>query len=274
MPEGDTIFRAARTLDRALRGETVESFRTVLAPLARVDTDEPIAGRTIEGVTSAGKHLLMSFSGDLVLRTHLRMHGSWHIYRRGEPWKRPARSMRVAIATARWEAVGFNLPEAEFVRQRDLRRNRSISRLGPDLLSPCFDAAEAVRRIQTKPDLSLADALLDQSCVAGIGNVYKSEILFLHGLHPGRRVDSVDGDVLRVVLATARELLNANVADSSAQIVTWSGSRRTTGRSDPEERLWIYGRGGRPCRRCGSAIEWGRMGRDARSTYWCPQCQP
>ena len=273
MPEGDTIFRAARTLDRALAGDVVEEFRTVFAHLARLDADHPIAGRTVTGVTAAGKHLLIRFTPDLVLRTHLRMHGSWHIYRRGERWRRSGQTMRIAIITPRWEAVGFNIPDSEFLTEKEASANVPLQRLGPDLLAESFDPEEAFRRLRSANDRPVLDVLLDQSVLAGIGNVFKSEILFLHGLHPDRPMGTIDDTTLRDLLVTSRGLLRANVTDSRADVVTWAGGRRTTRSSNPADALYVYGRGGRPCRRCGTAVAWGRKGKDARSTYWCPTCQ-
>src|SRR3954469_19571343 len=142
MPEGETIFRAARALHRALAGHVVTAFESQLPALNRVHDDAPLTGRTIERVGAAGKHLLMHFSGDLVLRTHMRMNGSWHIYRPGERWQRPRRDMRVLIATSDFEAVGFNIPVAEFIRTRDLERHQELRRLGPDVLSDRFSAEE------------------------------------------------------------------------------------------------------------------------------------
>ena len=136
MPEGDTIFRAARTLHRALAGSPVTRFESAFPALNRIDDDRPLAGRTIESVAARGKHLLMTFSGDLVLRTHMRMHGSWHIYRSGERWQRPARDMRIVVETARFVAVGFNVPVAEFLSGRELSRHPQLGALGPDLLAP------------------------------------------------------------------------------------------------------------------------------------------
>jgi endonuclease-8 len=138
MPEGDTIYRAARTLHRALSGRVVERFESVLPALTRVHDDHPITGRTVERVTAAGKHLLMHFSGGHVLRTHMRMNGSWHIYRPGEEWQRSRRDMRVLVATKEFEAVGFNIPVAELVRTGDLDRHGDLRRLGPDLLGDTF----------------------------------------------------------------------------------------------------------------------------------------
>lgn len=273
MPEGDTIFRAARTLDRALRGERVEEFRTVLAQLSRVDENSAVAGRIIEGVEAAGKHLLMRFERDLVLRTHLRMHGSWHIYRRGERWRKSVHTMRIAIITPSWEAVGFNIPDAELLNEHALATSNPLQRLGPDLLATSFDEEEAFRRLRATGSSAILDALLNQTVLAGIGNVFKSEILFLHGIHPERAVSELDDEILRQVIATSRRLLRQNVTDPATGVATWSGGRRTTRSANRAEGLYVYGRGGKPCRRCGTPIAWGRRGRDARSTYWCPTCQ-
>src|SRR3954467_15201179 len=139
MPEGDTIFRAARTLHRALAGHAVVRFESVLPALTRIDEDAPIAGRTVEAVSAAGKHVLMRFSGGLVLRTHMRMNGSWHVYRPGERWRRPRRDMRILLATGSFEAVAFNVSVAEFLDQRDEARQEDLRAIGPDLLAGSFD---------------------------------------------------------------------------------------------------------------------------------------
>src|SRR5438093_4606031 len=138
MPEGDSIFRAARTLHRALAGSTVMRFESALPALTRVDDDHPIAGRVVESVVSRGKHVLMAFSGDLLLRTHMKMSGSWHLYRPGERWQRLAADMRIVIETARFVAVGFNIPSAEFLSSHGLPRHKELGALGPDLLSADF----------------------------------------------------------------------------------------------------------------------------------------
>src|SRR3954469_3118682 len=159
MPEGETIFRAARALHRALAGHVVTAFESQLPALNRAHDDAPLTGRTIERVAAAGKHLLMHFSGDLVLRTHMRMNGSWHIYRPGERWQRARRDMRIRISTDAFEAVGFNIPVAEFTSSRELSRHHELRRLGPDLLSDDFRASDAVQRIREHGALSIADAL-------------------------------------------------------------------------------------------------------------------
>jgi endonuclease-8 len=273
MPEGDTIFRAARTLNRALAGRQVVRFESVLPALTRVHEDSPLTGRTIESVTAAGKHVLMRFSGHLVLRTHMRMNGSWHIYRPGEKWLRPRRDMRIVVATDAYEAVGFNVPIAELLTSAGVQRQEDLRKMGPDLLGDSFDADEAMRRFRERPAIEIADALLNQRVVAGVGNVYKSEVLFLCGVDPCLRVDRVTDQQLRAILETARKHLKANVIDSTAAIVTYRGYRRTTGRADPSERLYVYGRARKPCRKCGTRIEVRAQGPNARLTYWCPACQ-
>lgn len=274
MPEGDTILRAARTLHHALAGGEVVRFESVLPALTRIHEDTPITGRTVERVTAAGKHVLMHFSGELVLRTHMRMNGSWHIYRPGERWQRPRRDMRIVIATAAFEAVGFNVPVAEFLRGTAMERQTDLRLMGPDLLGEAFDQAEAVRRLRARGAVAIADALLNQRVVAGIGNVYKSEVLFLCGINPFAPVSAIADEQLLTALQTARTHLQANVIDPTAAIVTYRGYRRTTRRADPTERLYVYGRARQPCRKCGARIEVRAQGPDARLTYWCPVCQP
>jgi endonuclease-8 len=274
MPEGDTIFKAARTLHRALAGQTITRFETVLVHLARVNIDTPVAGRTVETVAAAGKHLLMTLSGDLVLRTHMRMNGSWHIYRPGERWQLPRDEMRIAIDTTDWVAVAFRVHVAEFVQASALARHRPIATLGPDLLVETFDAEEALRRMRTRPSEPIADVLLDQRVLAGVGNVYKSEVLFLARIHPDATVAMLSDDALRAVIAIARRLLLENVVEKPGpSMVTYRGFRRTTGRMRPADRLWVYSRGGKRCRTCGTPIAFRKTGDAARVTYWCPTCQ-
>src|SRR3979411_2525631 len=177
MPEGDSIFRAAQAMQRALAGRRVLRFETVFPALARVDDDHPIAGRTIESVTARGKHLLFAFSGDLVLHTHMRMNGSWHLYRPDDRWQRPARDMRVLVETAEAVAVGFNVPIAELLSSREMSRHKELRALGPDLLGAEFDRDEAIRRLRDRKGDSIGDALLNQRVLSGIGNMFKSEIL-------------------------------------------------------------------------------------------------
>ena len=257
MPEGDTIFRAARTLHSALAGKRVTRFETVLPRLARVDDQSPIAGRTIDRVSASGKNLVIDFSGDLHLRTHMRMNGSWHIYRPGERWKKRRVDMRIVIATSDFVAVGFNIPVAEFHDRRSLTRQEDLRRIGPDLLRDDFDVEEAVRRIRARPDAEIANVLLNQRIVAGVGNIYKSESLFLAGINPFTKVRYVSDADLARLLNIARKVLRSRVRTDARQY-------------EP----WVYTRGGKPCRRCGTAIDRRKQGADARSTYWCAKCQP
>ncbi len=273
MPEGDTIFRAARTLHRALAGKVVIRFTSVFPALTRVAEDQPIVGRRIEQVTARGKHLLMTFSGGLTLRTHMRMNGSWHIYPAGARWRRPARDMRVLIATEDAEAVGFNVPVAEWLTDRQLATHRGLNALGPDPLAPGFDRDDAARRLRTRGRDPIGDVLLDQRVVAGIGNVLKSEALFVAGICPFIPAGDLSDAQIARLLDVARDLLRANVM-TQEQTLSAAVGRRTTRSLDPEVKLWVYGRGGRPCRRCGTPIRAAKSGADVRLTYWCPTCQP
>ena len=273
MPEGDAIFRAARTLHRALAGKAVTAFESVFPALNRIDEDAPVVGRTIERIHSTGKHLLMHFSGDLVLRTHMRMNGSWHIYRTGERWQRPRRDMRIIVITADFEAVGFNIPVAEFMSETALARHPDLRKLGPDVLADDFDPAKALANLLARRQSEIADALLNQRALAGLGNVYKSEVLFMCGINPFARVQDLTGAQLASIVETGQRVLKMNVTEGLQPMTTYGGLRRTTGRSDPHERLWVYGRARLPCRRCGTAILVRKQGTDARLTYWCPECQ-
>ena len=283
MPEGDTIFRAARTLHRVLARKVVTRFESVFPAINRIAEDHPIVGRTIESVTSRGKHMLMNFSGDLLLHTHMRMNGSWHIYPAGARWQRPAREMRVLVGTADAVAVGFNVPIADLLTPQQLARHEELRALGPDLLADAggvdgrstrtFDRDEVMRRMRAHEHDAIGDALLNQRTIAGIGNVLKSEILFIAGLDPFVPVRGLTDADLRRVIDAAREQLAANVMEPS-QTLHRSIGRRTTRSMDPNATLWVYSRGGKPCRRCGTRIQSRKTGVDARLTYWCPRCQP
>ena len=274
MPEGDTIFRSARALNRALAGKTVTRFETALAPLASVNDDKPLAGRIIEKVESRGKWLIVHFSGDLMLVTHMLMSGSWHIYRTGERWRQPKRRMRAVITTADFEAVAFNVPVAQFHTARSLERSSMVPKLGPDLLSEDFSAEDARSRLLAHSHDEVADALLNQRVMAGLGNVYKSEVCFACKVNPFRKVASLTEEETLCILDRSRRFLAANITDGSGDgIVTYTGARRTTHAANPGERLWVYGRQGRECRRCGAKVLMRKQGIGARSTYWCPDCQ-
>ena len=274
MPEGDTIFRAARTLGRALTGHHITRFESVFAHLIQVYVDRPLAGCTVERVEARGKHLLMWFSNGLVLRTHMRMNGSWHIYRPGERWQRSRREMRILLETLAIHAVAFSVPVAELMDVSDLDRSEALHVLGPDPLSDTFDPAHAVERIQARADMEIAEALLDQSAIAGIGNIFKSEILFVGRVNPFTRVRDLPADRIERLVDTALRLMRANIGEgATGGITTYSGLRVPTSR-DPSARQWVYGRAGKPCRRCGTAISVRKHGVHARASYWCGSCQP
>jgi endonuclease VIII len=266
VPEGDTIYRAARTLHAALAGRVVTEFETVFSHLARVDHEAPVTGRTVERVVSEGKHLIIDFSGDLHLRTHMRMNGSWHIYKPGERWRKRHSDMRIVIATGEWVAVAFNVPVAEFHDAGSLARQDDLLNIGPDFLGETFDFDEALRRIRERPGEEIADVLLNQRVVAGIGNEYKSEVLFVARTSPFARVAGLSDEQLLHILEIARKLMLANVAKRSS-------GRVTTFSLDPSQQQYVYGRGGKPCRRCGTRIQYAKQGKDARGTYWCGRCQ-
>lgn len=290
MPEGDTIYRAARALNRALAGQRVSGFETGYALLARANDDAPLVGRVVEKVEARGKWMLMHFSGNLILATHMRMNGTWHMYRHGERWQRPRSQMRIWIKTeppptdeesepqGGWEAVAFLVPVAEFHTQKTLATHRMIPALGPDLLSPEYAVEEGAAKLAeyaaAHPEAEAANVLLNQRVLAGIGNVFKSEICFATGVHPWQPVGSLTQAEMEKISEVARKYLLANVKEGTAAgIVTYTGLRRTTGASNPGDRLWVYGRQGKECRRCGATILMRKQGPGARTTYWCPECQ-
>jgi endonuclease-8 len=266
MPEGDTIARTADVLRAALVGRPITSARARPQPgMRRVPDLSRLLGSTVTSVEPRGKHLLIGFDRGLTLRTHLRMTGSWHRYRHGERWHRPAAAASVVLENAAAIAVAFSTPVVELLTDADLRRSRALGSLGPDLLAADFDAEEAVGRLRGWDDEELGNVLLEQRAVAGMGNVYKSEVPFIERLDPWAPVARFTDEELNAALATARRLLQAN---------TRGGARVTTGSRVRGEALWVYGRAGRPCRRCGSLVRNGRQGALARLTYWCPRCQP
>jgi endonuclease-8 len=264
MPEGDTIPRVATTLHRVLAGRQVTAFESPLADVDYAARRRGIVGSHVEAVEARGKHLLVSFSSGAVLHTHQRMHGSWHLYRAGSRWRRPGHEMRVRIDAGDVSAVCFASPVVELLTSAEVARHPVLSRLGPDLLAPDFDAAAAKQRLLSRGSAPIGVALMDQSALAGIGNVYKSEILFLCAVDPFAPLAALDDTALDRVLGTAAVQMRRNLT---------GGQRRTTS-PQAESPLWVYRRAGRPCRRCGTRIASRRQGDEGRTTYWCPQCQP
>ncbi|WP_353829033.1 DNA-formamidopyrimidine glycosylase family protein [Agromyces sp. SYSU T0242] len=257
MPEGDTVFRAARRLDDALAGAVVRRSDIRVPAHATVD----FAGDTIHSVGSRGKHLLMRI-GERVLHTHLKMEGEWRLVHPGRRWPRPGHRARAIIETADATAVGFDLGVVEVFPATE--EESRLAHLGPDLLGPDWDAAEAARRLSAAPQVPAIVALADQRNLAGLGNVLVNEVCFLRGIRPDRPIGEVE---LGPALDLARRVIHANRDRIE---------RTTTGDTRPGRRLWVYGRAGEPCRRCGTRIEHGRFGRndvELRETSWCPHCQ-
>jgi endonuclease VIII len=265
MPEGDTVWLTARRLHDALAGREVTESDFRVPAHATAD----LAGSTVHEVVSRGKHLLHRFTAGRVdprpitLHTHLKMEGSWHLYRPGSRWRRPAHQARVILRTVDQLAVGFSLGICELVATAD--EERVVGYLGPDLLGPDWDLEEALRRLRSHPDRSVGEALLEQRNLAGIGTLYRSEALFVTGVHPETPVAAVED--LAGVVETARHQLTAN-REMPAQSTT--GSRRRG------EEHWVFKRSGQPCRRCGTSVQHRYLGPpdQERGVFWCPRCQP
>lgn len=259
MPEGDTLLRTARVLGRAFEGQVVRTCE--LHP--RWTGLGALVGLTCAGVESRGKYLLIHWDDGTSLLSHLRMTGSWHAYAVREPWTRPARQRSIALATDRAVVVGFNLPVLERLTRARLQRHPRLSALGPDLLSSGLDVAEVVARLRACAERTLGEALLEQRIACGIGNVYKSESLYLCRLDPWARVSQLSDDALATLVTTARRLMQRNLEGNM---------RRTVARAG-QGRYHVYGREGWPCLECSTPIEMQRQGDHARSTYFCPVCQ-
>jgi endonuclease VIII len=272
MPEGDTVWNTARLLHGALAGQTLRRSDFRVPSLATVD----LAGWRVRDCGCRGKHLLLRVEKPggattaggpraMTLHSHLRMDGSWRIYSPGESWRgRPAHLIRVVLRTLSAVAVGYHLHDLALVPTE--REETLIGHLGPDLLGQAdepggWDAVEAVRRLRARPDATIAEALLDQRCLAGLGNLYKAEVLFLRGVHPRTLVSKVDD--LDAMVGLAHRLINANRG-------RWT--QATTGSTRRGEEVYVYGRPGAPCRRCGTLIRRETLGE--RVTFWCPSCQP
>jgi formamidopyrimidine-DNA glycosylase len=257
MPEGDVVWRTARQLDDALTGRVLTRSDFRVPRYATAD----LTGRMVTGTQSRGKHLLTRVDGGVTIHTHLRMDGSWRIRPAGGPPPRDYR-VRLVLANDQWQAVGQLLAMVEVLATKN--EPRAVGHLGPDLLGPDWDTAEAVRRLRVQPGRPAGEALLDQRNLAGIGNLYKAEVLFMRGISPWRPVGEIAD--LETLVMLARQLLDDN-KERVGQI--------TTGLAGRGRETWVYGRPGRPCRRCGTQIRSARgNGIEDRVTFWCPRCQP
>jgi endonuclease-8 len=266
MPEGDTIFRSARTLAAALEGATVTGFSSRAPQIATVGPRR-LLGETITLVEPRGKHLFIWFEpSGLALHTHMRMTGSWHLYRAGERWRKPAHLARAVIEVVGWTAVCFSAPVCELLSRAGVERHPSLAALGPDALAVETDLDEANRRLDARTDMSIAEALLDQRVLAGVGNVYKCEVLFLHRVDPWTPVGDVPAPTRAALLETAEQLLKRNVAPGATM-------RTTTAADSTTGRFSVYGRSRKPCPRCATPVSRARQGIKGRPTYWCRRCQ-
>ncbi len=269
MPEGDTIFKAARTLREALAGRELTAVRTTVAQIRALHPGR-LVGQRVADVEPRGKHLLHWFApSDLALHTHMRMTGSWHVYRQGERWRRPDHQARIVLTAGPVTAVCFNAPVCELLSRGQVDRHPALAALGPDALDDDVDLDEARRRLDARGDTPIAEALLDQRVIAGIGNVYKSELLHLHRVDPWTPVAQVDEATRTALLDTAVRLLRRNVLPGATRRVTTGAGPRPAG----GDRLYVYGKARRPCPRCSTPIRVARQGEQGRLTYWCPRCQ-
>ena len=258
MPEGDTVWKTAQLQHAALAGLVLEKSDFRVPKFATVD----LSGETVHEVVSRGKHLFHRV-GDVSIHSHLKMEGAWRVYRMGEKWTKPAYTARVILDAVGVQCVGFELGTLEVIARSD--EDEVVGHLGPDLLGPDWDADEAVRRLAADPEVPIYVALLDQRNLAGVGNVYANEISFLRGVLPTRPVGETPD--LPAVVDLAERMLQVNKQ-------RWA--RSTTGDLRPGQTSWVYGRKGRPCRRCGTTLLGGELGRlegQERVVTWCPRCQ-
>ncbi|GHB22155.1 MULTISPECIES: Fpg/Nei family DNA glycosylase [Streptomyces] len=263
MPEGDTVLQTAKRLDTALAGHVLTRSDLRVPRFALAD----LTGRTVLDVTARGKHLLTRIEDGLTLHSHLRMDGAWRVYGPGERWRGgPDHQIRAVLGTAERTAVGYRLPVLELLRTKD--EEQVVGHLGPDLLGPGWDPDTALRNLLAEPGRPLGEALLDQRNLAGIGNVYKCELCFMARVTPWLPVGELALPLATRLVGTAKQLLEAN-RDRPDRTTT--GPTAAYGRGRTHERLFVYGRGRRPCLRCRTPIR--KADQAYRPTYWCPRCQ-
>jgi endonuclease-8 len=263
MPEGHTIHRAARRLRSVLQGQHLDRVTARGHHLVAAKAEQRLRGTIVTGVEACGKHLLVHTDAGWSIHSHLRMDGVWHLYRRGERWRKSRTRAWLVLGAGEWDAVNFDGPILELHRTQDLLNDPVLTELGPDILVDPFDDAEYLRRMRLHVSREIGDAVLQQRIVAGIGNIYKAESLFLAGINPWQRVGELDDAALLRLRETATRIMHDGVLDARA--ITFSGP------GQPGQ--WAYGRGGKPCRRCGTPIEQRPQGELQRTTYWCPTCQ-
>jgi endonuclease VIII len=262
VPEGDTVYRTARLLDRSLSGQRLDRTDFRVPQHATAD----LSGGTVIETVSRGKHLLTRIdlgADQWTLHTHLKMEGTWKVLTPRQRWPRPAHTARVVLETAKAAAVGFSLGVVELLDR--MAEDDVVGHLGPDLLGPDWDEELALANLTRDPERALRDALLDQANLAGIGNMYAAELCFTSGVHPQTRVAAVPH--LRRLVRRAHQMLELNKERPH---------QSTTGDLRERERMWVYRRDRSPCRRCGTPVVvelQGPAGRE-RATYWCPSCQP
>jgi len=259
MPEGDTLHRVASQIRTQICGQRTETTRA-RPELTRASE---LSGQVLEQAEARGKHLLLQFDNGLCIHSHLGMTGSWHIYPRGERWRKPSQRAAIALRFRSHDLVCFSPKLIELQSSARVRGHSMLARLGPDLLAESFDADQAIARLRTHKHLPIGEALMHQGLVAGVGNVYKSEILFINRLNPFAPVAAMDDAILRQCLRSSRHYLRRNL----------EGLRRKFRGSTLGDRLWVYRRRGMPCLECAQIVAMRRQGEAARSTYFCPDCQ-
>jgi endonuclease-8 len=263
MPEGHTIHRAARRLRSVLQDQPLDRVVARGPHLVVAKAEQRLLGTTVTGVEARGKHLLVHVDAGWSIHSHLRMDGTWQLYRRGERWRKARKRAWLQLGAGDWDAVNFDGPILELHRTQDLQHERVLVELGPDVLAEPFDEREYLRRMRANGGREVGDAVMQQRIVAGIGNIYKAESLFLAGIDPWRRVEELDDSELIVIREVATRIMLDGVLDARA--ITFNGP------GPPGK--WAYGRPGRPCRRCGSPIRSAPQGEDQRTTFWCERCQ-
>lgn len=266
MPEGDTLYKAAAGVRPVLQGRQIlrasSSDRTTVDPI-----DAPsLVGRTVTEVAARGKHLMISLNDDRVVHSHLGMTGAWHVYPLTEAWRKPASQAALAVETEQHAVVCFSPKLLELVTVLSLRRNDYLRRLGPDLMRPESDLRIALARLRSHPLAPIGEAVMNQTLIAGVGNVYKSETLFIARINPWTPIGELSDERLLAYLEETSRLMRRNRGRGRG--------RRVTRLSGAGGRHWVYGRRGEPCYECGETIRLRRQGDGGRTTFWCPACQP